>query len=158
MTYVDRVRIVPITPEHIDQLVAMEKRCFTDPWTRGMFRSELEVAGGTYARGALAPDDKLVAYSFAIIVLEEAHLGNLAVDPAYRRKGIAQALLMDLLNMARKNGVRRVTLEVRESNEIARNFYARNGFVDIAMRKDYYRNPVEDAIVMMLILPGGTSA
>lgn len=157
MTYVDQVRIVPITTEHIDQLVAMEKRCFSDPWTRGMFRSELEVAGGTYARGALA-GDQLVAYSFAIIVHEEAHLGNLAVDPAYRRKGIAQALLMDLLNMGRTKGVRRVTLEVRESNEIARNFYARNGFVDIAMRKDYYRNPVEDAIVMMLILPGGTSA
>lgn len=157
MTYVDQVRIVPITTDRIEELVAMERRCFSDPWTRGMFRSELEVAGGTYARGAVA-GEKLVAYSFAIVVADEAHLGNLAVDPAYRRKGIAQSLLLDLIAHARAKGVRRVTLEVRESNEIARNFYAQNGFVDIAMRKDYYRNPVEDAIVMLLMLPGGTSA
>ena len=157
MTYVDQVRIVPITVEHLDEIVAMERRCFSDPWTRGMFRSEIELAGGTYARAALMAE-ALVGYSFAVIVSDEAHLGNLAVDPGYRRKGIAQALLLDLLTSARSQGIRRVTLEVRESNAIARNFYARNGFVDIAIRKSYYRNPVEDAIVMLLMLPGGPSA
>jgi len=157
MTYVDEVRIVPMTTERLDELVAMERRCFSDPWTRGMFRSEIELAGGAFARAALI-GDRMVGYSFAILVEDEAHLGNLAVDPGYRRKGIAQSLLMDLLNAARSRGVRRVTLEVRESNAIARNFYARNGFVDIAIRKSYYRNPVEDAIVMLLLLPGGPTA
>jgi [ribosomal protein S18]-alanine N-acetyltransferase len=157
MTYVDQVRIVPMTTDRIEDLVAMEKRCFSDPWTRGMFRSELEVAGGTYARAALM-GETLAGYSFAVLIADEAHLGNLAVDPGYRRKGIARALLDDLLTAARRHGVRRVTLEVRESNAIARNFYARNGFVDIAIRKSYYRNPVEDAIVMLLMLPGGPTA
>jgi [ribosomal protein S18]-alanine N-acetyltransferase len=151
------VRIVPMTTDRIEDLVAMEKRCFSDPWTRGMFRSELEVAGGTYARAALM-GETLAGYSFAVLIADEAHLGNLAVDPGYRRKGIARALLDDLLTAARRHGVRRVTLEVRESNSIARNFYARNGFVDIAIRKSYYRNPVEDAIVMLLMLPGGPTA
>ena len=157
MTYVDQVRIVPVTVSHLDEIVAMERRCFSDPWTRGMFRSEIELAGGTYARAALV-GEQLAAYSFAVLVADEAHLGNLAVDPVYRRKGIAQSLLLDLLTAARSQGIRRVTLEVRESNSIARNFYARNGFVDIAIRKSYYRNPVEDAIVMLLMLPGGSSA
>jgi len=157
VTYVDQVRIVPMTTDRIEDLVAMEKRCFSDPWTRGMFRSELEVAGGTYARAALM-GETLAGYSFAVLIADEAHLGNLAVDPGYRRKGIARALLDDLLTAARSHGVRRVTLEVRESNSIARNFYARNGFVDIAIRKSYYRNPVEDAIVMLLMLPGGPTA
>lgn len=157
MTTTEQVRIVPITTERVEELVAIERRVFSDPWTRGMFRSELEIAAGTHARGALV-GDKLVAYSFAVLVADEAHLGNLAVDPGFRRKGIAQTLLLDLLTEARKLGVRRVTLEVRESNDVARKFYARNGFVDIAIRKSYYRNPVEDAIVMLLVLPGGPSA
>jgi len=157
VTYVDQVRIVPITLDRMDELVAMEKRCFSDPWTRAMFRSEIEVAGGTYARGAFV-GETLVGYSFAVLIADEAHLGNLAVDPGYRRRGIAQSLLGDLLTAAQREGARRVTLEVRESNAIARNFYSRNGFVDIAIRKSYYRNPVEDAIVMLLMLPGGPSA
>ncbi|HEU4724326.1 MAG TPA: ribosomal protein S18-alanine N-acetyltransferase [Candidatus Eisenbacteria bacterium] len=156
------IRIVPITGDRLDEIVAIERRTFSDPWTRGMFLSELEVGGGTYARAALVPDkvegERLVGYSFAVLVMDEAHLGNLAVDAGYRRRGIAQRLLGDLVTEARRQGVRRVTLEVRESNLHARTFYARNGFIDIAMRKSYYQNPVEDAIVMLLMLPGGERA
>lgn len=162
MTYEGPIRVVPITLDRLDEVVAVERRCFSDPWTRAMFLSELEVGGGTYARGALVADkqgsEKIVGYSFAVLVMDEAHLGNLAVDPGYRRKGVAQRLLGDLVTTGRRHGVRRITLEVRESNVHARTFYARNGFIDIAMRKSYYQNPVEDAIVMLLMLPGGPSA
>lgn len=158
----DAIRIIPITVDHIEEILSIERRAFSDAWTRGMFRSELEVAGGTYARAALVREksgtERLVGYSFAVLVQEEAHLGNLAVDPGYRRQGIARRLLDDLLAAARKHGAQRVTLEVRESNAVARNFYARNGFIDIALRKSYYRNPIEDAIVMLLMLPRGPSA
>jgi ribosomal-protein-alanine N-acetyltransferase len=122
-----------------------------------MFWMEMAVGGGTYARGALL-DDRLVGYLFAVLVEDEAHLGNLAVDPGYRRRGIAQRLLEDLVAAARRRGGRRVTLEVRASNAEARKFYAGNGFIDVAMRKSYYRSPIEDAIVMLLTLPGGPSA
>jgi len=162
VTYEGPIRVVPITLDRLDEVVAVERRCFSDPWTRAMFLSELEVGGGTYARGALVADkqgsEKIVGYSFAVLVMDEAHLGNLAVDPGYRRKGVAQRLLGDLVTTGRRHGVRRITLEVRESNVHARTFYARNGFIDIAMRKSYYQNPVEDAIVMLLMLPGGPSA
>jgi ribosomal-protein-alanine N-acetyltransferase len=150
------VRLEPLTPQHLDEIVALERRCFSDPWTRNMFWMEMTVGGGAYSRGAIV-EDRLIAYLFAVLVEDEAHLGNLAVDPVYRRQGVAQRLLEDLIAAARGEGGCRVTLEVRESNLEARKFYARNGFLEVAIRKTYYRSPIEDAIVMLLTLPGGRS-
>jgi ribosomal-protein-alanine N-acetyltransferase len=148
----DPVRILPLTPDRIDEVLEIERASFSDPWSREMFRSELMLGGGTYARLA-ERDGALVGYLCAVIVADEAHLGNLAVDPSERRQGVAQALLDDLLESSRKRGIHRVTLEVRESNENARKFYYKNDFIDVAIRKNYYRNPVEDAIVMLRTLP-----
>jgi [ribosomal protein S18]-alanine N-acetyltransferase len=153
----DPIRVRPLTTARLDEVLAIEQASFTDPWSREMFRSELEVGGGTYARLA-EREGALVGYLCAVLVEDEAHVGNLAVHPGERRQGVAQALLDDLVEAARKRGAKRVTLEVRESNEGARKFYYRNKFIDIAIRKNYYRKPVEDAIVMMRILPEGDSA
>jgi ribosomal-protein-alanine N-acetyltransferase len=147
------LRVAPLSTAHLDEIVAIERRCFTDPWSRNLFWSEIEIGGGTYPRGAFL-DGSLVGYLFAVLVADEAHLGNLAVEPGYRRRGVAQKLLDDLLAAALRAGARRITLEVRESNVGARKFYERNGFLDVAIRKSYYRNPKEDAIVMLLTLPG----
>ncbi len=151
------LRIAPLTLARIDEVLSIEALSFSDPWTREMFRSELEVGAGTYARLA-DRDGKLVGYLLAVLIEDEAHLGNLAVHPSERRSGVGQRLLDDLIQTARKGGIVRVTLEVRESNQIARNFYYQNDFIDIAMRKNYYRNPVEDAIVMLRGLGEGSSA
>jgi len=142
------VRIAPFTVGRIDDVLAIERVSFSDPWSREMFRSEIEVGAGTYARIA-ERGQTLVGYLLAVLIVDEAHLGNLAVHPSERRAGVGQRLLDDLLETARQKGIARVTLEVRESNQIARKFYYRNEFIDIAMRKNYYRNPVEDAIVML---------
>lgn len=142
------LRVAPLTLSRIDEVLAIEALSFTDPWTREMFRSELEVGGGTYSRIA-EKDGVLVGYLLAVLIEDEAHLGNLAVHPSERCSGVGQRLLDDLIQTARERRIVRITLEVRESNEIARNFYYSNGFIDIAMRKNYYRNPVEDAIVML---------
>ena len=151
------IRIAPFTVARIDEVLTIEKISFSDPWSREMFRSELEVGGGTYAR--IAERGKtLVGYLLAVMIIDEAHLGNLAVVPSERRSGVGQRLLDDLLETAREKGVARVTLEVRESNQIARKFYYRNEFIDVAMRKNYYRNPVEDAIVMLRSLREGSRA
>ena len=146
------VRIEPLGHEHLDQIVSIERTSFTDPWTRGMFESELDVEARGYARGAVRRKN-LVGYLFAVFIPDEAHVGNLAVEPAERRHGIAQKLLDTLVIDAVKAGVRRVTLEVRASNHAARKFYYKNHFIDIAIRKNYYRSPVEDAIVMYRVLP-----
>ncbi|HET7497459.1 MAG TPA: ribosomal protein S18-alanine N-acetyltransferase [Candidatus Eisenbacteria bacterium] len=151
------VRIRPLTVARLDEVLAIERVSFSDPWSREMFRSELMIGGGTYARLA-ERDGALVGYLCAVLVADEAHVGNLAVDPAERRQGVAQLLLDDLVEAARSRGARRVTLEVRESNENARKFYYKNEFIDIAIRKNYYRNPSEDAIVMLRTLPEGPSA
>jgi ribosomal-protein-alanine N-acetyltransferase len=149
-----RLRIGTLTVARIDEVLEIEKLSFSDPWSREMFRSELEVGGGTYARMA-ERDGRLLGYSLAVLVVDEAHLGNLAVHPDARGAGVGQALLDDLLAVSEKRRATRLTLEVRESNERARKFYYRNGFIDVAIRKNYYRNPVEDAIVMLRSLRGG---
>lgn len=149
-----KLRIGSLTVARIDEVLEIEKLSFTDPWSREMFRSELQVGGGTYARMA-ERDGRLLGYSLAVLVADEAHLGNLAVHPDVRGMGVGQALLDDLLHTAEKRQAMRLTLEVRESNHGARKFYYRNGFIDVAMRKNYYRNPVEDAIVMLRSLRGG---
>jgi ribosomal-protein-alanine N-acetyltransferase len=152
VTETEALRIVPLGREHLDQIIAIERASFTDPWTRGMFESELDTEARGYARGALRLRH-LVGYLFAILIPDEAHIGNLAVTPAERRNGVAQELLDQLVKDAMAAGVRRVTLEVRASNHTARKFYYKNHFIDIAMRKNYYRSPVEDAIVMYRVLP-----
>ena len=151
------IHITRFTVDRIDEVLEIERVSFSDPWSREMFRSELEVGGGTYARVA-ERDRILVGYLLAVMVADEAHLGNLAVRPSERRSGVGQRLLDDLLDASRERGVGRVTLEVRESNQIARKFYYENKFIDIAMRKNYYRNPVEDAIVMLRSLREDSSA
>jgi ribosomal-protein-alanine N-acetyltransferase len=143
--------------ERVDEVLEIEKLSFTDPWSREMFRSELEVGGGTYARMAVR-EGTLVGYLLAVLIEDEAHLGNLAVHPSERRFGVGQRLLDDLLATARSSGITRITLEVRKSNESARKFYFRNDFIDVAMRKNYYRNPHEDAIVMLRSLREGSNA
>ena len=151
------LRVRPLGASMLDQVVAIERASFSDPWSREMFRSEITMLDGTYAR-VVELDGRVAGYLLAILVLDEAHIGNLAVHPDHRRKGIAQRLLDDLLQTGRRTGLRRVTLEVRASNEVARNFYYRNEFIDVAIRKNYYRHPVEDAIVMLRTLPEGSNA
>jgi ribosomal-protein-alanine N-acetyltransferase len=152
MTETESIQIVPLAREHLDQILSIERASFSDPWTRGMFESELDVEARGYARGALRHRN-LVGYLFAVIIPDEAHVGNVAVAPAERRRGVAQELLDQLMKDAYEAGVRRVTLEVRASNHTARKFYYKNHFLDVAIRKNYYRSPVEDAIVMYRVLP-----
>jgi [ribosomal protein S18]-alanine N-acetyltransferase len=152
MTGNDSPRIAPLQREDLDEILSIERASFSDPWTRGMFESELDVQARGYARGAKR-GGHLVGYLFAVLIPDEAHVGNLAVAPSERRSGVAQELLDQLVRDAVNAGVRRVTLEVRASNHGARNFYYKNHFIDIAIRKNYYRSPVEDAIVMYRVLP-----
>jgi ribosomal-protein-alanine N-acetyltransferase len=148
----DSTEVVPLQREHLDQILSIERLSFTDPWTRGMFESELDVEARGYARGAMR-HRSLIGYIFAVIIPDEAHIGNLAVTPSERGRGVAQELLNQLVRDATEAGVTRVTLEVRASNRTARKFYYKNNFIDIAIRKNYYRSPVEDAIVMYRVLP-----
>lgn len=141
--------IKPLKKQDIEEVMEIERASFSDPWRENMFYNEIhnrKISRFLVARA----DEKLVGYGGIWIIQDEAHIVNLAVDPDYRKQGIGTKLLRSLFEEARKKVVERATLEVRASNTIAQQFYKRFGFVEIAVRKSYYQDTHEDAIIMWL--------
>ncbi|MBD3258944.1 ribosomal-protein-alanine N-acetyltransferase, partial [candidate division GN15 bacterium] len=98
-----------------------------------------------------------IGYACYVFISDEAHLANIAVVPAYRRKSVAKQLLDRILQLAQEAGCRLILLEVRASNNAARRFYEKAGFTELYQRPRYYRHPVEDAVVMLLPLTPATN-
>ena len=141
--------IVPVaSPAQIDSVIAIEESSFTNPWTRDMYLAELENRGVSYIYLAEAPDGTIAGFCSFWRVLDELHINNLAVLPAYRSLGAATALLSYVLAEGTRLGARRATLEVRRSNETARRLYERFGFSIAGVRRGYYTRPDEDALVL----------
>jgi [ribosomal protein S18]-alanine N-acetyltransferase len=143
-------RIRPAVLADAPALVAVERRCFGDPWSESSFREALGSAW-TFVLAAQAARG-VVGY---VVGREAGGMGevlNLAVVPEFRRRGIGEALLEAGLALFRRSGVEEVFLEVRESNTSARALYARHGFRPVGQRSAYYRNPKEDALVLRLEL------
>lgn len=138
----------PLSESNLDAVLAIEEESFTSPWTREMYLAELNNAGVSYCY--LARDEAGTVLGFCSFwrVLDELHINNLAVSARYRRRGIGTALLTYVLDEGRRLGVRRASLEVRRSNEPARLLYERLGFVSAGVRRAYYTNPVEDALIL----------
>jgi ribosomal-protein-alanine N-acetyltransferase len=132
----------------LDGILAVDRASFTNPWTREMF--EWEAAHSDVARVYVvrAGEAGIIAYCAVWIVIDELHINNLAVLPGWRRRGVARALLATVLAEARRLGAVRATLEVRASNQAARSLYERAGFRPAGLRRGYYTNPVEDALVL----------
>lgn len=126
---------------------AIEASVFADPWSTQDFRDC--VASDALFHVAEAADGRGVAgYVVALDAADEGEILNLAVAPSGRRHGLGRALVQDILDALARRGVRQVYLEVRESNAPARALYAAHGFQEVGRRKQYYRRPVEDAIVL----------
>lgn len=149
------LRIDAVTPQDLDAVLQIERLAFSAPWTKKMFAAELE--GNPFstllaARSVGAPDGRatLVGYICFWVVFEELRLMTLAVHPSMRRRGIARALVRQALEAGRARGASRAVLEVRASNEAARRLYEAEGFRRFAVRAQYYRDPVEDALLMSL--------
>ena len=131
---------------HVPQVAALEKMCFSDPWSEGSVASELE---NPLSRWLVAVEgEQVLGYVGSQTVLDESDMMNLAVDPAFRRRGIARALVLALIEELGKMGSRQLTLEVRASNESAQALYAQLGFESVGRRKNYYLNPREDALIL----------
>ena len=132
---------------HLAQVLALEKVCFSNPWTYEGYRFELE--DNKLAQYLVAlKDDRVVAYGGMWLILGEAHVTNLAVHPDYRRRGLGEVLMRCLLARARAAGARRMTLEVRKSNHAAQKLYEKLGFKGVGYRKGYYSDNKEDALIM----------
>ena len=132
--------------EHVAQVAALEKICFSDPWSEKSVASELE---NKLAYWLVALEGETVAgYIGSQTVLDETDMMNVAVHPDYRRQGIAEALVNGLVEALKEKGSRCLTLEVRASNEPAKKLYEKLGFCQIGRRPNYYRNPREDALIL----------
>ena len=131
---------------HVAQIAELEKICFSDPWSEKSIASELN---NELAFWLTAIEGDLVAgYIGSQTVIDETDMMNVAVHPDFRRKGIAEALVNALVEALKSRGSRCLTLEVRASNEPAIMLYEKLGFSQIGRRKNYYRNPREDALIL----------
>ena len=132
---------------HLAEIVALEKICFSNPWTYEGYRFELE--DNKLAQYLVALEgEKVVAYGGMWIILGEAHVTNLAVHPDYRRRGLGEMLMHCLMARAYGAGARHMTLEVRQSNRAAQKLYEKLGFKGVGHRRGYYSDNQEDALIM----------
>jgi ribosomal-protein-alanine N-acetyltransferase len=131
----------------LEGILAVDQACFTSPWTPDMFT--WEARNSDVARLYVCREGgAVVGYCAVWHVFDELHVNNLAVLPAHRRRGVAGVLLRYALGAAVGQGARRATLEVRASNAAARALYERFGFRVSGVRKAYYTNPQEDAVIL----------
>lgn len=141
--------IAPMTAQDVDDVYEIEKMCFVIPWSRESFlREATENACARYLVGHA--DGKPVAYAGMWFVLDEAHVTNIAVHPAFRGQGKGEAITRALVQLAADSGMHWMTLECRKSNVVAQNLYHKLGFVDVGFRKRYYADNNEDALIMAL--------
>ena len=134
-------------PGDLDGILAVDAESFLRPWTREMYEAELRNAAVTRIYFVRA-DGRIVGYCAAWHLPGEVHINNLAILPAFRRRGLARLLLDHVLRDAAIAGHPRATLEVRRSNFSARQLYEGLGFAVRGVRPDYYSDPVEDALVL----------
>jgi ribosomal-protein-alanine N-acetyltransferase len=141
------LRIVNAAPRHLEALEALEKRCFSLPWTEEMLLSQLPDDSHEFL-AAESDSGELLGYVGMMCVLDEGYIANVAVSPEYRRQGIGDLLIEKLLERAALRELSFVTLEVREHNEPAIALYRKHGFSPVGLRKNYYEAPVENAVLM----------
>ena len=140
-------RIIDTTEAQLEQIQAIERQCFSCPWTLDQLRSQLSDDRHVFL-AAVAENGAVLGYVGMMFVLDEGYISNVAVAPAYRLQGVADALISALVMRAEELGLAFVTLEVRAGNEPAKALYAKHGFVPVGRRKNYYDLPKEDAILM----------
>lgn len=129
-------------------IAELEKACFTESWSYGILEAGLHSPFDTYF--VLEQEGQILGYANLRILAGEGEIQRIAVLPAFRRLGAGRKLMDAMVAHARKNQVYAVTLEVREGNIAARTLYESYGFAAEAVRRGYYRNPSEDAVIMWL--------
>jgi [ribosomal protein S18]-alanine N-acetyltransferase len=148
------IRLRPMRESDLDDVLALERVCFADPWVREAFLAEIDDSPQIrWPMIAVGPD--LAGYVVAWFIEDEAHLANLAVAPAERRRGLGRRLVEAVLEEARRRGARWVRLEVRVTNEPALRLYGGFGFLPVGLRKAYYADNQEDALLLELDLTAG---
>jgi ribosomal-protein-alanine N-acetyltransferase len=143
----DRLSIVAMAPSDISEVARIERASFATVWPSDAFYNELNANKlAHYFVGRI--DERIVAYGGIWVILEDSHVTTLAVEPAFRGKGFGEVVLMRLIDEALERGAAWMTLEVRESNAVAQRLYRKYGFTTVTMRRGYYSDDNESALVM----------
>lgn len=146
-TVAGAVRIAPLRRRHLRAVMRIEEEAYPRPWSTALFLSELaQRSSRRYTVASIGPI--VVGYAGLMVVGDEGHVTTLTVDPEWHHRGIGTVLLLDLAGAAPGLGVRHLTLEVRVGNLPAQELYRRFGFAPVGVRKNYYAETNEDAIVM----------
>ena len=141
------VEVVSAALEYIDQIMVIENLSFSIPWSRESFLDE--ISSNRFAHYICAQiDGRIVGYAGMWKVCDEGHITNIAVHPDYRGRGIGEKLLAALIEQAGNGGIRSLTLEVRKNNLVAQRLYIKFGFSVQGIRKAYYSDNNEDALIM----------
>ena len=143
----ESITVRPMVMTDVDGVMAVEHDSFLTPWSRSAFEEEL--AQNRLARYIVAEENgMIVGYAGTWLVINEAHVTNVAVSGQRRREGIGRLLMQKLMDLARENDMESMTLEVRVSNAAARHLYEQLGFVEAGIRKNYYSETKEDALIL----------
>ena len=140
------MRIEKMTSGHLDDVYIIETECFSHPWSKQSLEEELNNETSLFL--VAKEENEVIGYIGMSIVIDEGYIFNVAVRESYRNKGVATALINELVTYGKKNNFCFITLEVRESNQPAISLYSKFGFIKAGERKDYYSNPKENAILM----------
>ena len=141
-----RPSIAPLQFADLDRVEQIEKECYGLPWSRAMFAGEL-IKSSSVCLGAFRLE-RVIGYLIVSLFVDDWHIMNLAVDPAWRRRGVAGRMLNDFLARSAGGRERGYTLEVRKSNEAAIRLYEQFGFKAHGIRRGYYLDDQEDALIM----------
>lgn len=141
------IEILSLKLEHIDSVLKIDALSFPTPWSRESFEREVEL--NKFARYVVAKKDGIIiGYAGMWLILDEGHITNIAVHPEYRGIGSGNLLLEALIEICRIESITSLTLEVRKSNLIAQSLYKKYGFLEQGIRKEYYGDNKEDAVIM----------
>ena len=140
------IMVMQMDQTHVSQIAELEKMCFSDPWSENSIASELDNRLSDWL--VAVESEQVVGYVGAQTVIDGTDMMNIAVHPDHRRNGIARMLIDALCARLRQRGSRMLMLEVRASNDPAIALYEKLGFRQVGLRKNYYRNPKEDARIL----------
>ena len=143
------ITIEKMKSEYIDDVYEIDKLSVPIPWSKKSIEEEMNNMLADFI--VAKDDDKVVGFAMCWFIMDECHIGNIAVHPNYRNQGIASLMLNTLLEKCSEHGTNYLLLEVRASNTPAQNLYKKLGFEEVVTRKKYYKNPdntYEDAIIM----------
>lgn len=146
-----------MTLDDIDTIARIERECFTSPWSAEAFRMEL--SQNHFAKYMiLERNGETIGYGGMWLIVDEAHITNIAIREPHRGQGLGERLLREMMRTAAWLGALRITLEVRVSNDRAQSLYRKLGFYDAGMRPRYYSDNHEDALIMWAELSAAQEA